>query len=293
MGTTQHFALFEHVTGYGLFRVKEFDEITRNFTAHVNAFIKPVAFMHFKSVEEAVENVECISEGIVSSLLKQFIVINVPKKSCILGVADEALGKAILSCEFGFECVWHGGFREVLRVIRQNFTRLTKSLITQPGNAFSLSVGQHHPLSKTGAEELIPGRVAESRSRLVVGLARARSQLNVTQHLADTAVVRALTLIDELDADLTRSVARLRTCYATHFPEACRSSSTAGCSPLSDVQLIHLIAHCPGRTELLSGELEDELGQVDVLHPIRSLAQSNNWLATLLVVICRSRMLVS
>ncbi|KAA0183442.1 Nucleolar protein 5A [Fasciolopsis buskii] len=268
MGTTQHFALFEHVTGYALFRIREFDEITRNFTAHVNSFVKPVAFVHFRSVEEAIENVANVSEGVVSSLLKQFLNSNVPKKDCVLGVSHEEIGKSILSCGFGFDCVWHGGIREVLRVIRQHFSKLTKSLITQPGNAFSLAVNNRTPLSKTSVEEQIPGRVAEAKARLVVGLARARSQLNLSQHLADTAVMRALTLIDELDADLTHSVTRLRTCYFSHFPEICRSSSAAAYLPLTDDQLIHLIALCPTRVHLLSEQSDDKLRQVEVLLPI-------------------------
>lgn len=164
--------------------------------------------------------------------------------------------------------MWHGGIREVLRVIRQHFSKLTKSLITQPGNAFSLAVNNRTPLSKTSVEEQIPGRVAEAKARLVVGLARARSQLNLSQHLADTAVMRALTLIDELDADLTHSVTRLRTCYFSHFPEICRSSSAAAYLPLTDDQLIHLIALCPTRVHLLSEQSDDKLRQVEVLLPI-------------------------
>ncbi|TPP59711.1 hypothetical protein FGIG_02383 [Fasciola gigantica] len=106
------------------------------------------------------------------------------------------------ACGFGFECVWHGGIREVLRVIRHSFSKLIKSLITQPGNAFSLSLNNRTPLSKTSAEEQIPGRVAESRTRLVVGLARARSQLNLSQHLD-------LTQLWSLCPDLARRVETL------------------------------------------------------------------------------------
>ncbi|KAF5395943.1 Nucleolar protein 56 [Paragonimus heterotremus] len=94
MGTQQHYVLFEHVTGYALFRVKEFDEITRHFTAHVNAFIKPIAFVHFCSVAEAVENIQAVSDGMISGLLRQFLLKNVPHQS-VLGVNEESLGKSI------------------------------------------------------------------------------------------------------------------------------------------------------------------------------------------------------
>ncbi|KAA3677161.1 nucleolar protein 56 [Paragonimus westermani] len=216
--TQQRYVLFEHVTGYALFRVKEFDEITRHFTAHVNAFIKPIAFVHFCSVAEAVENIQAVSDGAISGLLRQFLLKNVPHQS-VLGVSEESLGKSIMSCGFEFECIWHGAIREVLRVIRQYFPRLTKSLITQPGDAFSLAINGVRRPASTHLDELSRGRVAESRTRLIIGLARARLQLNLSQHLADTSVIKALTLIDELDANLARSASRLRASYGSHFPE--------------------------------------------------------------------------
>ncbi|KAF7255938.1 hypothetical protein EG68_06530 [Paragonimus skrjabini miyazakii] len=218
MATQQHYVLFEHVTGYALFRVKEFDEITRHFTAHVNAFIKPIAFVHFCSVAEAVENIQAVSDGMISGLLRQFLLKNVPHQS-VLGVNEESLGKSITSCGFEFECIWHGAIREVLRVIRQYFPRLTKSLITQPGDAFALAINGARKPAGTHLDELSPSHVAESRTRLIVGLARARLQLNLSQHLADTSVIRALTLIDELDGNLDRSASRLRASYSAHFPE--------------------------------------------------------------------------
>ncbi|CAH8628165.1 unnamed protein product [Heterobilharzia americana] len=251
MGTVQHFVLFEHITGFGLFRVKEFDEITRNFKAHANAFIKPVAFVHFKSVQEAVENVQSVVDGSLSDLLKQFLRRNVPPADCVLGVSDEIMGKSILACDFGFECIWLGSVREVLRVIRENFARLTRSLITQPGAALSLSatVGKARP--STSADEITPGKVAESRARVVVSLARARLQLGIGQHLADTGVVKVLKLIDELDTHLTQSTSRLRACYSVHFPEVCRPHFGKNLC-LDDMKLLQLIASFPLRSSIIS-----------------------------------------
>ncbi|TNN04945.1 Nucleolar protein, partial [Schistosoma japonicum] len=73
----------------------------------------------------------------------------------------------------------------------------------------------------TSADEIKPGIIAESRARVVVSLARVRLQLGIKQHLADSGIVKVLTLIDELDANLTisRSASRLRACYSIHFPE--------------------------------------------------------------------------
>ncbi|CAL8087542.1 unnamed protein product [Calicophoron daubneyi] len=274
MQTVLHFVLFEHATGFSLFRVKEFDEITRKFSAHPNAFLKSIAFIHFKSLEEALENVQTVSDGIVSDLLREFLRNNVPPKDSVLGVGDESLGKAIKACEFGFECVWHGAVREILRVIRQNFHRLTKSLITQPGDASSLALGGFRVGAKTSAEEVAPARVAESRARLVVGLARARLQLDLTQHLADTAVIKALNIIDALDTNLAKSASRLRSCYAIHFPEICWPSQNF--PYLSDVKLIHLIATCPSRTDILAkNDMTEEVFTCDLFNQIQKAAQDS------------------
>ncbi|CAH8573817.1 unnamed protein product [Schistosoma turkestanicum] len=251
MATVQHLFLFEHITGFGLFRVKEFDEITGNFRALPNAFIKPIAFIHFKSVQEAVENVQAISGGNLSELLKQFLKRNVPPVDCVLGVSDEKLGKCILACNFGFECIWHGSVHEVLRVIRKSFTRLTRSLITQPGAALSLPTIDEKSKPSTSADELKPGIIAESRARIVVSLARARQQLGIEHHLADTGIVKVLTLIDELDTYLTRSASRLRACYSIHFPEVCRPHYKKQIC-LDDVNLLHLIANFPHRSTIIS-----------------------------------------
>ncbi|KAH8865820.1 Nucleolar protein 58 [Schistosoma japonicum] len=251
MGTVQHLVLFEHITGFGLFRVKEFDEITRNFKAHANAFIKPVAFVHFKSVQEAVENVQAVVDGSLSNLLKQFLRRNVPSSDCVLGVSDEKLGRCILACDFGFECIWFGSVHEVLRVIRQNFSRLTRSLITQPGAALSLSVADEKSRPSTSADEIKPGIIAESRARVVVSLARVRLQLGIKQHLADSGIVKVLTLIDELDANLTRSASRLRACYSIHFPEVCQPHFDKQLC-LDDINLLQLIANTPHRSTIIS-----------------------------------------
>ncbi len=88
--------LYENVSGYSIFLVKEFDEIIRHFSAHVNSFLKPVAFVPFNSVGDALENVQAINEGRVSPLLSTFLRQNLPAKDAVLGVADQTLGESIL-----------------------------------------------------------------------------------------------------------------------------------------------------------------------------------------------------
>ena len=88
--------MFENVSGYSLFLVKEFDEIIRNFSAHVNSFLKPIAFVPFNSLPEALENIQTISESGVSPLLSEFLRQNLPVRDTVLGVADQILGESVL-----------------------------------------------------------------------------------------------------------------------------------------------------------------------------------------------------
>lgn len=103
----------------------------------------------------------------------------------------------------------------------------------------------------TSADELKPGLVAESRARVVVSLARARLQLGIEHHLADTGIVKVLMLIDELDNSLTQSASRLRACYSIHFPEVCRPHFKNQIC-LNDTNLVQLIANSPLRSSIIS-----------------------------------------
>ncbi|VDM30382.1 unnamed protein product [Hydatigera taeniaeformis] len=243
MATVQHYVLFENVSGYSLFLVKEFDEITKTFTAHVNSFLKPVAFVPFNSLPEALENIQIISEGRVSSLLSGFLRQNLPVKDAVLGVADQALGESILQLDIGFECIWDASIRELLRVIRANASRLLRSLIVEPGAFLSTA-----KKPTTSTQETVPGRKAVKRARLVVALSRARLQLDLVHHLADTGVVRSLDLLDSMDASLARSVKHLRVSYGLHFPELCRGGGLPG---MDDFVFASIVTQCPLRSQLV------------------------------------------
>ncbi|VDL98932.1 unnamed protein product [Schistocephalus solidus] len=257
MGTKQHFVLFENVSGYSLFLIKEFDEIVRRFSAHPNAFLKPTAFVPFGSVVEALENVQYINEGRVSKLLRNFLRQNLPIKDAILGVADERLGSSILALDLGFECIWDAAMREIIRIIRANSSRLLRSLMVQPGAASRNKAAA----ALTGLQEIAPGKQAEHRSRLIVALSRARLQLDLLQHLADTGVVRSLGLLDSMDNSLGSSVKRLKAAYALHFPELCRDQQTRS---LDDFTFISIIANFPNRDGLLRAR-NDIPGSIDKL----------------------------
>ncbi len=98
--------LFEHASGYGLFRVKEFEEISmlqatvEESVTDISAFngvITLQAFNPFKNAADALSNINSVSEGLCSDQLKFFLQSNMPKKvkKVVLGVLDPKLGAAI------------------------------------------------------------------------------------------------------------------------------------------------------------------------------------------------------
>ena len=99
-------ALFEHASGYGLFHVKEFEEIAMLQSAveesvtDISAFNSVVnlqAFQPFKNAEDALANINAVSEGLCTDQLKFFLQSNMPKKlkKVTLGVLDPKLGAAV------------------------------------------------------------------------------------------------------------------------------------------------------------------------------------------------------
>ena len=83
-----NYVLFESASGYGLFEIVEAEEIgnlTKQGQATItdlNRFgkiVKLKAFQPFTSAENALENINDVSEGIVSDDLKTFLEQNLPK----------------------------------------------------------------------------------------------------------------------------------------------------------------------------------------------------------------------
>jgi nucleolar protein 56 len=98
--------IFEHASGYGLFRVKEFEEIAmlqaevESSITDISAFNSVVsiqAFNPFKNAGEALNNINAVSEGLCSDQLKFFLQSNMPKKAkkVTMGVLDPKLGAAV------------------------------------------------------------------------------------------------------------------------------------------------------------------------------------------------------
>jgi len=197
-----HFALFEHAAGYGLFKVKEFEEVAtflpqvEEAVADVSKFsqvVSLIGFFPFKTAGDALNNINAVSEGVVTDDLKLFLETNMPKggkKGAVLGVVDSKLS-ATINEACGIKCSHIGVVPEILRGIRFHFTKLVKGFTTSTSDKSQL--GLSHSYS------------------------RCKVKFNVNK--SDNMIIQSIALLDQLDKDINTFSMRIREWYSYHFPE--------------------------------------------------------------------------
>ncbi|XP_048744522.2 nucleolar protein 56-like [Ostrea edulis] len=197
------FILFEHASGYGLFRVKEFEEVA-TFIPEVEksivdvskfqSIVKLVAFAPFKSGTNALDNMNSISEGIVHEDLHVFLESNVPKggkkDKVVVGVSDSKIGAAITE-ELGIKCSHIGVAPEVIRGIRHHFPNMVKGLT----------------------------EVSSGKAQLGLGHSYSRAKVKFNVNRADNMIIQSISLMDQLDKNINTFSMRIREWYSYHFPE--------------------------------------------------------------------------
>jgi nucleolar protein 56 len=201
---TQMHVLFEHAAGYSLFRVKEFEDIG-SFLPQVeqsvtdlsrfNGVVKLSAFAPFKSAAHALENMNSVSEGVLSEDLHLFLETNMPKSEkkdnpFILGIIEPKLGAAITE-SLGITCQHTGAVPEIIRGIRMHFPHLVKGFTVQTSGIAQLGLGHSY--------------------------SRAKVKFNV--HRVDNMIIQSIALLDQLDKDINTFSMRIREWYSYHFPE--------------------------------------------------------------------------
>lgn len=197
------YVLYEHASGYALFKVKEFEDVgmlipqVEESHADVSRFKSIVSlegFSPFKTAVSALENVNAVSEGIVSEDLSAFLDNTLPKVSkkqkLTLGVSDAKLGAAVAEA-LKVQCSHIGAVPEVLRGIRMHFPNLVKGFT--PKSAAIAQLGLGHSYS------------------------RAKVKFNVNR--ADNMIIQSIALLDQLDKDINTFAMRIREWYSYHFPE--------------------------------------------------------------------------
>jgi nucleolar protein 56 len=204
----QTFILFESPSGYALFEAKGVEGIALNSESiqqsikkfdNFGKIVKLIAFSPFKSARDALENVNCISEGIVSETLKNFLETYFPKSkfgkkaSTLLGVAHSSFCAQVKDAT-GIFCESSDVHTELIRGIRQHFSKFVKS--HREGDLEKAQLGLGHSYS------------------------RAKVKFNV--HRIDNMVIQAISLLDQLDKDLNKFAMRAKEWYGYHFPELAR-----------------------------------------------------------------------
>lgn len=194
--------LYESASGFALFEKAEAEEIAlpeiQKSVLDAEKFsklLKLKAFLPFTSAENALENANAISEGVITESLRHFLEQNVSsgKKASTkttLGVSDGKLAASIQE-ELGYSCDSSSRILEWQRGIRIHFTKFIKGL--------SLS-------------DLDKAQLGLSHS-----YSRSKVKFNVNR--IDNMVIQAIALVDQLDKDLNTFAMRCKEWYGWHFPE--------------------------------------------------------------------------
>merc|ERR1712233_105061 len=155
-----------------------------------SSVVNLIGFFPFKTAGDALSNINSVSEGIVSDDLKLFLETNMPKGKAVLGGSDSKLSASINDA-LGIKCSHIGVVPEVLRGIRQHFSKLVKGFTAATSDKSQL--GLSHSYS------------------------RAKVKFNVNK--SDNMIIQSIALLDQLDKDVNTFCMRIREWYSYHFPE--------------------------------------------------------------------------
>eukprot|EP01038_Epipyxis_sp_PR26KG_P015860 gene15860-21494_t len=203
MTTTSFYTLFESASGYALFSVGESEEIG-SLLAEVQASItdvsrfqravKLIAFHPFDSAENALENINAITEHEVTDDLRTFLESNLSKgkkaNKYALGVIEPTLATAIQE-NLSIPCRSDESIREITRGIRTHFIKFVKPL----------------------------GSGLLEQAQLGLGHSYSRSKVKFNPGRADNMIIQSIALLDQMDKDVNTFAMRVREWYSWHFPE--------------------------------------------------------------------------
>ncbi|KAI1378131.1 Nop domain-containing protein [Hypoxylon crocopeplum] len=205
--TRVDFLLHESAVGYAIFKVvhqqdtvglhlKEVQKAGQDL-AKFGKMVQLVNFAPWRNAADALENINLISEGILSDYLKSNLELNLPqskKSKIVLGVADKNLAGSIKAAFPGVECET-GDTSEVvadlLRGVRLHASKLLKGL--QEGDV--------------------------ERAQLGLGHAYSRGKVKFNVHKNDNHIIRAIATLDNLDKGINLFSQKVREWYGWHFPE--------------------------------------------------------------------------
>lgn len=208
--SSNFFTLYESAAGYALLENVAVQEISQTSAPNQLAntdlslfsrSIKLKAFQPFTSAEDALENINAISEHAMTDTLKNFLEMNLPKvgksrkegkaAAFSLGVIDSGLANAISEGIPGMSLRSDDTVREICRGVRLHLPSLVKGLENGGINQAQLGLGHSY-----------------SRGKVKFNPARS-----------DNMIIQSIALLDQLDKDLNTFAMRVREWYSWHFPE--------------------------------------------------------------------------
>ncbi|RKU45601.1 snoRNP complex protein nop56 [Coniochaeta pulveracea] len=204
-----NYLLHESAVGYSLYEVVRQADIVGldlienresiNDLSKFSKLIRLVSFKPWANASSGLENINLVSEGIMSDDLKNLLELNLPKTSgknskVILGVSDRKLAAEISAAFPGVQCEsidTNPVVSALIRGIRVHTAKLIKDLRDD-------DVG---------------------RAQLGLGHAYSRSKVKFNVHKNDNHIIQGIATLDALDKGINSSAMRVREWYGWHFPE--------------------------------------------------------------------------
>lgn len=201
----QLYVLYEHASGYAIFRTTEFEEVAvflpqvRESILNISKFRSNVFFVTYQSFKEqkdALHNMQEMISGELCTDIQLFLENNVPrskksKQPVVLGVEDPDFA-AVISDKLGIKCIASGLVQEIIRGIRFHFYKLIKGFKDEESAV---------------------------RAQLALAHKYSRIKLNFDANRQDCMVIESSNLVDDLEKDVNILGKRIRKWYAFHFPE--------------------------------------------------------------------------
>lgn len=231
--------LFESSIGFALFDITEAEEIGQDVEtvqqaildlAKFGKVVKLKAIQPFSTAEQALSNINDVSEGLLPDLLRDFLETHLEaakskkKSKTALGVADFRIGQAI-SEVVGCKCDHTGIVPELVRGIRLHFAKLVPNLTSEGLDKAQLGLGHSY--------------------------SRAKVKFNV--HRVDNMIIQAISLLDQLDKDINTFSMRVKEWYGYHFPELAKITSDNGMY----ARLAKLIGRRASLTDAMLPQIEE------------------------------------
>ncbi|KAL1595635.1 Nucleolar protein 56 [Nothophoma quercina] len=202
------YLLHESPIGYAVFKVILQPDTIGNRLAEVQKAVQDldkfgktvelVGLAPFQGTQDALAEINDVSEGILSDFLRATLETNLPKagkkKTITLGVSDSNLAGSIKAAFPNLACETTQTSEvvaDLLRGLRQHSGKLIKKL--QPGDI--------------------------DRSILGLGHAYSRAKVKFSVNKQDNHIIQAIATLDQVDKDLNQFCMRLRENYGWHFPE--------------------------------------------------------------------------